>query len=142
MNTEAARHLLLAVLAGAALAAGCAGNPATNSPTVVMSSRGGEAQLGAEMHQQMIDEGVAAGSARVPATATAGSGPPGTCRQTALRERVPNRMEGICGKCILKGVCLGACRADAFVLSGSLGTPFWICQEAYEKGLFPEQRMM
>ena len=33
-------------LAGAALAAGCAGTPATNSPTVVMSSRGGEAQLG------------------------------------------------------------------------------------------------
>lgn len=59
-----------------------------------------------------------------------------------LRDLVPKRMEGICGRCILKGVCLGSCRADAFVLSGSLATPFWICQEAYEKGLFPEQRMI
>jgi SynChlorMet cassette radical SAM/SPASM protein ScmF len=61
---------------------------------------------------------------------------------TALRELVPHRMEGICGRCILKGVCFGACRADAFVLSGSLATPYWICQEAYDKGLFPEQRMI
>jgi len=59
-----------------------------------------------------------------------------------LRDLVPKRMEGICGRCILKAVCLGSCRADAFVLSGSLGAPFWICQEAYEKGLFPKQRMV
>ena len=59
-----------------------------------------------------------------------------------LRELVPKRMEGICGRCILKGVCLGSCRADAFVLSGSLGAPFWVCQEAYEKGIFPEQRIV
>ena len=59
-----------------------------------------------------------------------------------LRELVPKRIEGICGRCILKGVCLGSCRADAFVLSGSLGAPFWICQEAYDKGLFPEQRII
>lgn len=61
---------------------------------------------------------------------------------TTLRDLVPNRMEGICGRCILKGVCLGSCRADAFVLSGSLATPFWICQEAYDKGLFPKQRIV
>ena len=59
-----------------------------------------------------------------------------------LRDLVPKKMEGICGRCILKGVCLGSCRADAFVLSGSLATPFWICQEAYEKGLFPKQRII
>jgi len=59
-----------------------------------------------------------------------------------LRELVPKRMEGICGKCILKGLCLGSCRADAYVLSGSLATPFWICQEAYDKGLFPKQRIV
>jgi SynChlorMet cassette radical SAM/SPASM protein ScmF len=60
----------------------------------------------------------------------------------ALRDLVPQKMEGVCGRCILKGICLGSCRADAFVLSGSLATPFWICQEAYEKGLFPEQRII
>jgi predicted Zn-dependent protease len=59
VSTDRARHLLLAVLAGAVLATGCAGNPATNSPTVVMSSRSGEAKLGAEMHKEMMDEGVA-----------------------------------------------------------------------------------
>lgn len=60
----------------------------------------------------------------------------------ALRDLVPKKMEGVCRRCILKGICLGSCRADAFVLSGSLATPFWICQEAYDKGLFPEQRIV
>ncbi len=59
-----------------------------------------------------------------------------------LREVVPRRMEGICGRCVMAGICLGSCRADAYVLSGSLKASHWICEEAYEKGLFPRQRMV
>jgi SynChlorMet cassette radical SAM/SPASM protein ScmF len=59
-----------------------------------------------------------------------------------LREVVPGRMEGICGRCIMAGICLGSCRADAFVLSGSLAASHWVCQEAYERGLFPPGRMV
>jgi SynChlorMet cassette radical SAM/SPASM protein ScmF len=61
---------------------------------------------------------------------------------TRLRETVPSRMEGICGRCVMAGICLGSCRADAYVLSGSLGASYWMCEEAHEKGLFPPGRMV
>ncbi|MGB1139835.1 MAG: M48 family metalloprotease [Halioglobus sp.] len=56
MSTSALRGLAAAALV---MLVGCAGNPATNTPTVVMSSRSGEAEIGAEMHKEMMDEGVA-----------------------------------------------------------------------------------
>jgi SynChlorMet cassette radical SAM/SPASM protein ScmF len=59
-----------------------------------------------------------------------------------LREVVPLGMEGICGRCVMAGICLGSCRADAYVLSGSLSASHWVCQEAYDKGLFPPGRMV
>jgi SynChlorMet cassette radical SAM/SPASM protein ScmF len=60
----------------------------------------------------------------------------------SLRDTVPGKMEGICGRCIMKGICLGSCRADAFALGGSLAAPYWICREADEKGLFPQSRLV
>ncbi|MFC2061723.1 SPASM domain-containing protein, partial [Elusimicrobiota bacterium] len=54
-----------------------------------------------------------------------------------LREELPEKLEGICGKCILKYCCLGKCRAAAFWTSRSLFSPFEFCQEIYESGLFP-----
>ncbi len=41
----------------AAACAGCAGNPATGGPSVVLSSQGRESRIGAEMHQEMLDKG-------------------------------------------------------------------------------------
>ena len=58
----------------------------------------------------------------------------------AMRESIPWRLEGICGKCIFKKTCLGSCRACAYYMDKSLTAPFWLCQEAFEKGLFPETR--
>jgi len=45
-------------LAAAGLLAGCAGNPASDSPSVVFSSRSGEAKIGAENHQEFVDKGM------------------------------------------------------------------------------------
>jgi SynChlorMet cassette radical SAM/SPASM protein ScmF len=59
-----------------------------------------------------------------------------------LREIVPGGMRGICGKCVFKNICLGACRANAYVLYRDLSAPERICQEAYEMGLFPETRII
>ncbi len=59
-----------------------------------------------------------------------------------LRRIVPDNMKGICGRCILKGLCLGSCRANAYVLHGDLSAPDRICQEAYEMGIFPETRII
>jgi SynChlorMet cassette radical SAM/SPASM protein ScmF len=57
-----------------------------------------------------------------------------------LRQGLPERLGGICGDCLLKGVCLGSCIAQNYYSSGNLWAPFWYCEQAREKGLFPETR--
>ncbi len=59
-----------------------------------------------------------------------------------LRKDIPRNLEGICGRCIFKFRCRGACRACAYGLTGSLNSPFFVCHEAYEKGLFQGSRMI
>jgi SynChlorMet cassette radical SAM/SPASM protein ScmF len=58
-----------------------------------------------------------------------------------LREGLPDRLEGICGKCLLKNICLGSCIAQNYYMSKNLLAPFWYCHEASNKGLFPETRL-
>jgi len=58
-----------------------------------------------------------------------------------LREETPLQLGGICGRCIFKFRCLGSCRACAYAASGDLRSPFFMCDEAYEKNLFPASRM-
>lgn len=59
-----------------------------------------------------------------------------------IREGIPKKMEGICGRCMLKHYCLGKCRAEAYYTNGSLLAPLSFCHAAYEKGLFPASRMI
>lgn len=59
-----------------------------------------------------------------------------------IREDVPGKMEGICGRCMFKSYCLGKCRAEAYYSSGSIRAPLGFCQTAYEEGLFPKSRMI
>lgn len=59
-----------------------------------------------------------------------------------LRKDLPKGLEGICSRCIFKFRCLGACRASAYSQTGNLFSPFFICDEAYKSGLFPESRMI
>jgi SynChlorMet cassette radical SAM/SPASM protein ScmF len=59
----------------------------------------------------------------------------------ALRADTPARLQGICGRCIFKYRCLGSCRACAYAMNGDLKSPFFMCEEAYEKKLFPESRL-
>ena len=58
-----------------------------------------------------------------------------------LRKETPSQLSGICGRCIFKFRCLGSCRACAYAVSGDLGSPFFMCDEAYEKNLFPASRI-
>jgi SynChlorMet cassette radical SAM/SPASM protein ScmF len=58
-----------------------------------------------------------------------------------LREGMPMRLEGICGQCIMKGLCLGSCVAQNFYRSRNLWAGYWFCEEAREQGLFPESRL-
>jgi SynChlorMet cassette radical SAM/SPASM protein ScmF len=60
----------------------------------------------------------------------------------ALREGLPGRLQGICSQCLMKEVCLGACVAQNYYRTQNLWAPFWFCQEANEKGLFPQTRRL
>lgn len=57
-----------------------------------------------------------------------------------IRENMPQKLEGICGKCMFKAICLGSCVAQNYYRSKNLWAPFWYCEEAEKAGLFPESR--
>jgi SynChlorMet cassette radical SAM/SPASM protein ScmF len=59
-----------------------------------------------------------------------------------LREGLPNRLEGICGDCLMKGICLGSCVAQNYYSNKSIWAPFWFCQGACDRGLLPETRVL
>ena len=58
----------------------------------------------------------------------------------ALREGLPDRLEGVCGVCLMKATCLGACIAQNYYRTRNLWAPFWFCVQAEEAGLFPVSR--
>ena len=57
-----------------------------------------------------------------------------------IRSGLPERLGGICGRCIMKHICLGCCVAQNYYRRGSLWEPFWFCEEAEKEGLFPHTR--
>ncbi len=58
-----------------------------------------------------------------------------------LRKGLPHRLEGICGNCLMKRLCLGSCVAQNYYGSRDLWAPFWFCKEAHNQGLFPDTRI-
>lgn len=47
--------------------------------------------------------------------------------------------KGVCNICIFRKYCANFCPAYAYEVYGDLLAPFPICQELYEKGLFPQK---
>jgi SynChlorMet cassette radical SAM/SPASM protein ScmF len=58
-----------------------------------------------------------------------------------LRTGVPDRLEGVCARCLHREVCRGSCIAQNFLMTRSLWSSHWYCQTALEKGLFPLTRL-
>ncbi len=58
-----------------------------------------------------------------------------------LREGLPRRLKGVCGRCLMKRTCLAGCIAQNYYFSEDLWAPFWYCEAAYAAGLFPESRL-
>lgn len=58
-----------------------------------------------------------------------------------IREGLPERLEGVCGDCLMKAVCMGSCLAQNYYRTKNLWAPYWYCDEARKKGLFPEHRL-
>jgi len=57
-----------------------------------------------------------------------------------LREGLTERLEGICGDCLMNSFCMGSCIAHNYYKSKNLWSPFWFCEEAEKAGLFPVSR--
>jgi SynChlorMet cassette radical SAM/SPASM protein ScmF len=59
-----------------------------------------------------------------------------------IRTGLPQNLSGVCGRCIFRHQCAGACRAKAFMDTGSILGPDPVCQEAFEAGLVPAGRLI
>jgi len=59
----------------------------------------------------------------------------------SLRKGLPEKLEGVCGQCLMKYKCLGSCIAQNYYSSKSLWGSFWFCEQAYKSGLFPKSRL-
>ena len=59
-----------------------------------------------------------------------------------LREGLPEKLEGVCGRCLMKRSCLGQCVAQNYYRKGSLLAPNWFCEQAEKAGLFPASRLV
>ncbi|MBN2199964.1 MAG: SynChlorMet cassette radical SAM/SPASM protein ScmF [Candidatus Aminicenantes bacterium] len=58
-----------------------------------------------------------------------------------IRTGLPGKLKGVCGECLMKTLCLGSCVAQNYYSTHDLFSPFWFCEEARKKGLFPESRL-
>ncbi|HWQ46812.1 MAG TPA: SynChlorMet cassette radical SAM/SPASM protein ScmF [Longilinea sp.] len=65
----------------------------------------------------------------------------GNSQLNQLRGGLPDKLRGICGNCLMWGVCVGSCIAQNYYRSHDLFAPYWFCDEAEKKGLFPASRM-
>jgi len=57
-----------------------------------------------------------------------------------LRKLIPDQLEGTCSECIHKDLCQGQCIANNYHLSGKINAPYYFCDQATKKGLFPSSR--
>ncbi|MBN1423635.1 SynChlorMet cassette radical SAM/SPASM protein ScmF [Candidatus Fermentibacteria bacterium] len=58
-----------------------------------------------------------------------------------IRQGLPSKLKGICGRCLMNGVCLGSCVAMNYYRHHDLFAPFWFCEDAETAGLFPASRL-
>lgn len=61
-------------------------------------------------------------------------------RMDMLRSRyvAADHLEGICGDCVWKYTCKGACRAWAYEDGGNFDSPYPLCKSLDEAGVFPK----
>jgi SynChlorMet cassette radical SAM/SPASM protein ScmF len=57
-----------------------------------------------------------------------------------LRAQIPAKLEGICGQCLHRDMCLGSCVASNYYTTGTLNAPYQFCDRAHTLGLFPATR--
>ena len=58
-----------------------------------------------------------------------------------IREGIPSRFKGICRECLMLRRCFGKCVAMNYYSNRDFWAPYWYCDQAFKKGLFPKSRM-
>ncbi len=58
-----------------------------------------------------------------------------------IREGMPKAFKGICAECLMRSRCRGSCLAQNYYANKDLWAPFWFCEQAYARGLFPVSRL-
>ena len=61
---------------------------------------------------------------------------------TTIREGLPKRLEGVCSRCTMKGLCLGMCNVQTYVLTGNMLAGYRFCEDAKDAGMFPPTRLL
>lgn len=59
-----------------------------------------------------------------------------------LREIGEGKVKGVCGNCVFYSACRGVCRMSGYTHYGELDSPYPLCQELYNKGLFPRHALV
>lgn len=54
-----------------------------------------------------------------------------------IRDCMPQKLEGVCGKCVLRTICCGYCVAQNYMEHGKLNSSYGLCELLYENNLFP-----
>lgn len=60
----------------------------------------------------------------------------------SLRRDIPQKLEGVCGRCMLRNYCLGKCVAHNFYEHGNIFGSDVFCQRAFDRGIFPQNRLV
>ncbi len=58
-----------------------------------------------------------------------------------IREFLPGKLKGICGRCLMKNVCLGQCIAGNYYAYHDLLAGHKFCEDAADAGIFPGTRL-
>jgi SynChlorMet cassette radical SAM/SPASM protein ScmF len=59
-----------------------------------------------------------------------------------IRHGFTDKLGGVCGDCLHKSTCYGSCIANNYYRARDLYEPFWLCQDAFDAGLFPASRLV
>ena len=60
---------------------------------------------------------------------------------TQIRAGLPKQLQGICAECVMRQICMGSCVAQNYYRGRDLWAPFWYCDEAQKRGIFPATRL-
>lgn len=59
-----------------------------------------------------------------------------------IRDGLPEKLGGMCRRCMFRKTCMGRCIANTYHSTGALLDGDLFCAEAYRLGLFPETRLV